>query len=109
MPQKEITVSLELGWKMCIDEGRVRSKSNRNPYKIRNPDKPIRMGWTICKISDKGANGGCYVANNVVKVGKKTYKHPENGKNYEMVDQLTEGLKDHGRLGQLVLEQRYRI
>ena len=38
------------------------------------------------------------MGNHVVKVGKKTYKHPENGKNYDMVDQLTEGLKNRGRL-----------
>ena len=29
--------------KMCIDEGRIRSKSKRNKFKIQNPDKPIRM------------------------------------------------------------------
>ena len=31
----------------CIDEGRVQSKSKMNPFKIRNPEKPIKMGWTI--------------------------------------------------------------
>ena len=86
------------GWKLCIDEGRVRSKSKRNPYKIRNPDKPIRMGWTINKICDKGELGGNYVANHVVKVGKKTYRNPANGKNYDIVDQLSAGYKDTGRL-----------
>eukprot|EP00794_Sanderia_malayensis_P001103 gene1103-biopygen337 len=87
-----------VGWKMCVDEGRVTSKSKRNPYKIRNPDKPIRMGWTICKVSDKGANGGNYVANHVVKVGKKTYKTSGNGKNYDIVEQLISEFKDSGRL-----------
>ena len=76
----------------------MRSKSKRNPYKVRNPDKPIRMGWTICKISDKGLHGGYYVANHVVKVEKKSYKYPENGKNYDIVDQLLSGLKNGGRL-----------
>ena len=60
-----------VGSKVCIDEGPIRSKSKRNPYKIRNPDKPIRMGWTVCKISDKGQFGGYFVGNHVVKVGKR--------------------------------------
>ena len=44
----------QIGSKLCIDEGPVRSKSRCNPFKVRNPDKPIRMGRTVCKISDKG-------------------------------------------------------
>ena len=36
----------------------VRSKSKRNKFKIRNPDKPVRMGWTVNKIADMGALGG---------------------------------------------------
>ena len=87
-----------VGKKLCIDEGRIRSKSKRNPYKTRNPDKPVRMGWTVCKISDKGCFGGNFVCNHVVKVGKKTYKNPQKGKNYDIVDQLLSGLKDNGRL-----------
>ncbi len=86
-----------VGAKLCIDEGRIRSKSIRNPYKTRNPDKPIRMGWTVCKISDKGIHGGYFVVNHVVKVGKKSYKSPQNGKNYDIVDQLLSGLKGVGR------------
>ena len=34
-----------------------------NRYKIRNPDKRIRMGWTISKLCDQGELGGNYVAN----------------------------------------------
>ena len=34
----------------------------------------------------------------VVKVGKKSYMHPQNGKNYDIVDKLTAGLKNSGRL-----------
>ena len=70
-----------VGWKICIDDGRVVSKRKRNPYKIRNPDKPIRMGWTSCKASDKSKLGGNFIINHVTKVGKKAYKNPENGKN----------------------------
>ena len=86
-----------IGSKLCIDEGRIRSKSKRNPYKVRNPDKPIRMGWAVCKISDKGHHGGYFIANHVVKVGKKSYVSPRNGKNYDIVEQLLSGLKDNGR------------
>ena len=63
-----------------------------NPLKVRNPDKPIRMGWTMC-ISDKGQYGGYFVFSHVVKVGKKSYIHPQNGNNYDIVDQLRAGLK----------------
>ena len=65
---------------------------------VRYPDKPIRMGWTVCKISDQGTYGGYFVCDHVVKVGKKSYVYPKNGKNYDIVDQLTAGLKDSGRL-----------
>ena len=34
----------KLGSCIAIDEDRVCSKSRRNKFKIRNPDKPIRMG-----------------------------------------------------------------
>ena len=96
---REKSLSLwSIGSKLCIDEGRVRSKSKRNPYKIRNPDKPIRMDWTICKVSDNGTQGGNFVANHVVKCGKKTYKNAQNGKNYDIVYQLLTGFKNDGRL-----------
>ena len=85
-----------IGPKLCIDEGRIRSKSKRNPYKVRNPNKPIRMGWTVSKISDKGQHGGYFIANHVVKVGKKSYVSPQNGKNYDIVEQLLSGLKNNG-------------
>ena len=73
--------------------------ARHNPSKVRNPDKPIRMSWTVCKISDKGQYGGYFVCNHVVKVGRKSYVHPQNGKDYDIVDQLTAGLKNSGRLG----------
>ena len=82
----------------CVDEARVRSKCIRNPYRVRNPDKPIRVGWEICKLSDKGLHGGYYIANYVVKVGRKSYNYQEYGKNYDIVDQLLSGLKNGGRL-----------
>ena len=86
------------GFKMCIDEGRIRSKSKRNKFKIRNPDKPIRMGWTVNKIADQGELGGYYTYNHLVKVGKQTYTNTGSGKNYNTVEQLLEGLKYMGRL-----------
>ena len=53
----------------------------------------------MCKISDKGQYGGYFVCNHVVKVGRKSYVHPQNGKDYDIVDQLIDGLKNSGRLG----------
>ena len=49
----------KLGSCIAIDEDRARvcSKLRRNKFKIRNPDKPIRMGWTVCKLADVGENG----------------------------------------------------
>eukprot|EP00794_Sanderia_malayensis_P004514 gene4514-biopygen3674 len=94
-----------VGWKLCVDEGRVVSKSKRNPYKIRNPDKPVRMGWTVCKVSDKGKFGGNFVINHVTKVGKKTYRNAQNGKNYDIVEQLLSGYKGTGRL--VVMDSGY--
>ncbi len=100
--------SLEMwsvGTKLCIDEGCIRSKSKRNQFKIRNPDKPIKMGWTVCKIADKGQFGYTFVSNHIVKVGKKTYANPQNGKNYHLVDQLLNGFKFRGRL--VVMDNGY--
>ena len=45
----------ESGSMLCIDEGRVKSKSKRNPYKIRNPEKPIKMGGQYTRL-ENGAN-----------------------------------------------------
>ena len=45
----------EPGQKLCGDETRVRSKSKFNKFKIRNKDKPIKMGYTIPKIADRWA------------------------------------------------------
>ena len=84
-----------IGSKLCFDEGRIRIKSKRNPYKVRNPDKPIRMGWTVCKLNDKGLHGGCFIANHV-KIGKKSHFSSQNGKNCDIVEQLLQGFKDNG-------------
>lgn len=87
------------GEKLVIDEGRVRSKSKRNPYKIRNVEKPIRMGWTIPKLATKGTHGGFFTSNHIVKVGKKTYhREPTKGKNYYIVEHLIQDYKNQGRL-----------
>ena len=58
---------------MCLDEGRITNKSRRNIYKTRNPDKPIRMGWTVNKLADKGELGGYFDYNHLTKVGKYSY------------------------------------
>ena len=54
----------------------------------RNSDKPIRMDWTVCKITEKGRKNGNFVYNHVVKVGRKTDQEKENEKNYDIVEQL---------------------
>ena len=64
---------------MCIDEGRVTSKSKRNQFKIRNPDKPIRMGWTINKLAEVGEKGGSFVSNHLARVGKYREIHYNMG------------------------------
>ena len=43
----------------------------------------------------------------VVKVGRKMYKHSENGKNYDMVDLLTANLKTHSRLVPMYIESPF--
>ena len=43
-------------------------------------DKPIKMGYTIPKIADRGQLGGCYTLNHIVKVGKYTLPENEKGK-----------------------------
>ena len=93
------------GSQICIDEGRVRSKSKRNAFKTRNPDKPIRMGWTIYKLGERGQFGNYMITNHLVNVGKKTYTSTANGKTYNIVDQLMEQHKDQGKL--LVLDNGF--
>ena len=43
----------QIGSKLCIDEGRVRSKNRRNPFKLRNPDKPIRWAGQCARLVTK--------------------------------------------------------
>ena len=88
------------GEKMCIDAGRVTCKSKRNQFKIRNPDKPVRMGWTINKLAEVGGKGGNFVSNHLVKVGKATYTDVSKGKTHNMVKLL---LTDVIREGKLVV------
>ena len=82
---------------MCLDEGRVASKSDQNVYETRNPDKSIRMGWTVNKLADKGEKGGYFVYNHLTKVGKYTYTDTTHGKNYNAVEQLIHDVKGMGK------------
>ena len=43
------------GSMLCIDEGRVKSKSKRNPYKIRNPENQSKWGGQYTRL-ENGAN-----------------------------------------------------
>ena len=82
---------------MCLDKGRIVSKSDRKVYKTRNPDKPIRMGWTVNKLEDKGEKGGYFVYNHLTKVGEYTCKDTTHGKNYNAVEQLIRDVKGMGK------------
>ena len=95
----------ESGSMLCIDEGRVKSKSKRNPYKIRNPEKPIKMGWTIYKIGEWGQFGGYAITDHLAKVGCKTYTSTSLGKTHNIVDQLLDPHKGKGQL--LVLDNGF--
>ena len=83
---------------MCIDEGRVTSKSKNNHFKIRNPDKPVRMGWTISKLAEVGGKEDNFVSNHLVKVGKATYTDVSKGKTYHMVKLLLTDVIGEGNL-----------
>ena len=78
----------KLGSCIAIDEDRVCSKLRRNKFKIQNPDKPIRMRWTVCKLGDVGENDGAFVYNHLIKCGDHTYTDTTYGKNYDVVEQL---------------------
>ena len=95
----------ESGSMLCIDEGRVKSKSKRNPYKIRNPEKPIKMGWTIYKIGERGQFGVYAITDHLAKVGRKTYTSTSRGKTHNIVDQLLDPHKEKGKL--LVLDNGF--
>ena len=87
---REKSVALwDVGRMLCIDEGRIVSKSRRNKYKTRMP-KPIRMGYTVDKLVDKSEKGvGYFVLNLAVHVGKYSYVDPKShGKMFDLVDQL---------------------
>ena len=83
---------------LCINEGRVKSKSKRNPYKIRNPEKPIKMGWTIYKIGEWGQFGGYAITDHLAKVGRKTYTSTSCRKTHNIVEQLLDPHKGKGKL-----------
>ena len=83
---------------MCIDEGRVTSKSKRNQFKIRKPDKPIRMGWTINKLAEVGEKGGSFASNHLARVGKATYTDVFKGKTYNIVKLIFTDVIGQGKL-----------
>ena len=53
---------------LCLDEYRVKSRSRHTAYKTREPDKPIREGWTVVKLGETGQKGGAFVLNDLVNI-----------------------------------------
>ena len=74
-----------LGKAFALDEDRVKSKSRRNAFKTRNPDKPTKEGWTVSKLGDKGEKDGTYILNVIVKCGNYIYSNTDNGKMYNRI------------------------
>ena len=75
----------ESGSMLWIDEA-VKNKSKRNPYKIRNPEKLIKMGWTIHKIGERGQFGGYAITDHLAKVGHETYTSTSREKTHNYFD-----------------------
>ena len=75
-----------LGKAFALDEDRVKSKSRRNAFKTRNPDKPIKEGWTVSKLGDKGEKDGTYILNGIVKCGNYIYSNTDNGKMHNIIE-----------------------
>ena len=92
---------------LCIDEDHVKSRSRKNAFKTREPDKPIREGWTVIKLGEAGENKGSFVLNDLVKCGKHTNTNTDKGKNYNVVNQVLDcmNILASGRL--VVLDSEY--
>ena len=58
-----------------------------------SPDKPIRMGWTVDELADKGELGGYCVHSHQTKVEKYSYRDTSKGKNHNVVNKLTTEVK----------------
>ena len=84
-------------WEEYVHRRRTcNQQEQENQFKIRNPDKPVRMGWTINKLAEVGENRGSFVLNQVVEVGKATYTDVPHGKTYNIVNQLVSDEKGEG-------------
>ena len=85
----------------------MKSKSKRNMYKSRQTDKPIREGWTVPKLGDRGENGCTVLYDDIVKCGKFTYTDTRKGKMYNLVEQLLQcsGMIRSGRI--IVIDSAY--
>ena len=95
-------------WKvLALDEDRVKSKSRRNAFKTRDPDKPIKEAWAVSKLGDKREKDGTYISNGIVKCGNYTYSNTDNGKMYNIIDKQIgcSDIKGSGRT--VVLDSAY--
>ena len=72
------------------------SKSARNAYKTRSPNKPIRMGWNIYRLCDQGEVSDGFCLDAVVSVGDYTYDQVLNGsKRFTLLYRFLHD-RDHG-------------
>ena len=83
-----------------LGEECVKSRSKHNTYKSRQTGKPIREGWTVPKLGDRGENEGTFVYNDIVKCGKFMCTDTSKGKMYNLVEQLLQcpGMIRSGRI-----------
>jgi len=63
------------------------SKSCRNAFKTRSPNKPIRMGWNVYRLCDQGEVSDGFCLDALVSVGSYTYENGvhEHGKRYTLL------------------------
>ena len=72
------------------------SKSSRNAYKTRSPNKLIRMGWNIYRLCDQGEVSDGFSIDVLVSVGSYTYEDGvhDYGKRYTLLHKFLHDLED---------------
>ena len=72
------------------------SKSCRNAFKTRSPNKPIRMGWNVYRLCDQGEVSDGFCLDALVSVGSYTYEDGvhEHGKRYTLLHKFLHDRQD---------------